>query len=110
MADGSVCQLESSWTVHSERHAGIEAELAVVGLQRTARLQGADLALWPMADERVGGALRNELADFCPCVRQGKPSSVASLDTAVEALRVAEAVIEAGRTGAVVHLNPRAGL
>jgi predicted dehydrogenase len=54
----------------------------------------------------VGGALRDQLADFCACVRRGQPSQVADLDTAVEALRVAEAVIEAGRRGGVVSLSP----
>ncbi len=110
LADGSVGQLESSWTVQSESHGGIDAELAVVGLERTARLHGADLALWPMTGGRIGGALHNELADFCACARQGYHSSVANLNTAVEALRVAEAVIEAGRTQAVVPLKPAPAL
>ena len=109
LADGSVAQLESSWTVSDHQHGehgGIDAELAVVGRECTARLLGADMALWPICEGRVGGALRDQLADFCACVRRGQPSQLADLDTAVEALRVAEAVIEAGRRGGVVSLSP----
>ncbi|MCP9774874.1 Gfo/Idh/MocA family oxidoreductase [Cyanobium sp. HWJ4-Hawea] len=108
LADGSVAQLESSWylpdpvdgttshrnTPHGNTsHGGIDAELA----------------LWPVIGGRVGGALRDQLADFCACVRNGRPSPVADLDTAVEALRIAEAVIEAGRSGGVVVLGPQGG-
>ncbi|MEB3270996.1 MAG: Gfo/Idh/MocA family oxidoreductase [Synechococcus sp.] len=113
LADGSVAQLESSLTVPDHlqgRHGGINAELAVVGSERTARIEGATLELWPLCDGRVGGALREQLADFCACVRNGQPSQVADLDTAVEALRIAEAVIEAGRKGGVVPLSPRVDL
>jgi len=110
LADGSVAQLESSWTVPDHQpmaHGGIDADLAVVGLERKAQLRGDAIALWPVCEGRVGGALRDQLADFCTCVSQHRPSQVADLTTAVEALRVAEAVIEAGRRSEVVSLGPR---
>jgi len=72
-----------------------------------AQLRGDAIALWPVCEGRVGGALRDQLADFCTCVSQHRPSQVADLTTAVEALRVAEAVIEAGRRSEVVSLGPR---
>jgi predicted dehydrogenase len=126
---GCVAQLESSWTVPSQApanvisdhwHTTIDAELAVVGTQRTARLQGLqtplqiwtdqqlqrpDVSLWPECDGRVFGALHDQLADFTGCVRRGEPSSVADLSAAVEAMRIAEAIVMAGRRGGVVELS-----
>lgn len=132
LASGCVAQLESSWTVPDQAPATvigdhwrtcIDAELAVVGTQRTARLQALqtpleiwtdqeqqrpDLALWPECDGRVFGALREQLADFTGCLWRGEPSVVADLTSAVEAMRIAEAIVEAGRTAGVVALNPPA--
>ncbi len=129
LADGCVAQLESSWTVPDQAPANvisahwqgcIDAELAVVGTRRTARLQGLqtplqvwsdhgqqrpDMTLWPESDGRVFGALRDQLADFTACLRRGEPSAVADLSGAVEALRVAEAIIEASRHGGLVQLD-----
>jgi predicted dehydrogenase len=128
LADGAVAQLESSWTVPAQAPANvltdhwqgcIDAELAVVGSERTARLQGLqtplqiwsdqgqlhpDMTLWPETNGRVFGALRDQLADFTTCLRRGEPSSVADLNDAIEAMRIAEAIITAGRLGEVVSL------
>jgi predicted dehydrogenase len=129
LANGCVAQLESSWYVpdHSpvnvmnDHWSGcIDAELAVVGTQRSARinglqsplqvwtnqqLQSPDLSLWPSIDGRVFGALREQLADFLGCVASGQSSKVADVKSAVEALRIAQAVVEACRTNTVVSLN-----
>lgn len=128
LANGCVGQLESSWTVPAQApanvlsehwHGCIDAELAVVGTTRTARLQGLqtplqiwsdaelqrpDTALWPELDGRVFGALRDQLADFTTSVSKASPSAIADLNDAVEALRIAEAIIEASRLGSVVSL------
>jgi len=130
LANGCVAQLESSWYVPDQApanilqehwHSCIDAELAVVGQHRTARLQGLqtplqlwsdqgqqrpDLALWPDCDGRVFGALHDQMTDFCACVRRGQASAVADLAAAVEALRVAEAIIEATRVGGSTRLDP----
>lgn len=129
LADGGVAQLESSWTVPAQapanvlsgqRHSCIDAELTVVGTRQTAKLRGLqsplqiwsdaalqqpDTSLWPELDGQVAGALRDELRDFTTSVRLGRPSSVADLAQAVEALRVAEAIIEAGRRGTAIPLE-----
>ena len=129
LANGAVAQLESSWTVPAQAPANvltdhwqgcIDAELAVVGSQRTARLQGLqtplqvwsdqgqqhpDLTLWPEADGRVFGALRDQLADFTTGLRRGQSSAVADLNDAVEALRISEAILAAARHGEVVSLG-----
>ena len=117
LANGCIAQLESSWYVPSQAPANvagssgascIDAELAVVGTQRSAKLrwldgplqiwggeqlQRPDSCLWPVLDGQVAGALREELADFSQVLRSGMPSAVADLDAAVEGLRIAEAII-----------------
>jgi UDP-N-acetylglucosamine 3-dehydrogenase len=131
LASGCVAQLESSWTVPAQApvnvigeqwHTSIDAELAVVGSLRTARLQGLqtplqiwsdqhlqrpDLSLWPACDGRVGGALHDQLADFVGCLQRHEPSAVANLTQAVEAMRIAEAIVAAGRGGGTVQLTPQ---
>ena len=52
------------------------------------------------------GALRDQLADFTSCLQKGKLSAVADLKDAVEALRIAEAIITAGRLWEDVPENP----
>jgi len=92
----------------------------VVGTERTAKLRGLqsplqiwsdrelqrpDTALWPELGGQVGGALREELSDFCHCIRAGRPSAIADLEQAVQTLRVAEAIIEAARQGGTLALD-----
>ena len=126
LGSGCIAQLESSWSVPDQAPATlitphwqstIDAELAVVGTSRTARLQGGlqiwtdqllehpDLSLWPQLDGQVHGALQAQLQDFLACVRTGTPSAIASLSDAVEGLRVAEAVIASARLGTRVDLS-----
>jgi predicted dehydrogenase len=131
LESGCIAQLESSWYVPDQApsnvlsddwHGCIDAELAVVGTQRSAKLQGLrtpleiwtnealqkpDLSLWPTIDGRVMGALREQMTDFLGCVTHSRQSDVADLDSAVEALRVADAIIEACNTHAPVQLSGR---
>jgi hypothetical protein len=53
----------------------------------------------------VFGALRDQLADFTTCLRRGGGLGGGRPDDAVEALRIAEAIITAGRMGEVVVLD-----
>ena len=129
LADGCVAQLESSWTVPEQApanvlsdqwHGCIDAELAVVGTERTAKLRGLqsplqiwsdqelqrpETTLWPELGGEISGALREELSDFCRCARAGQRSSIADLDQAVQTMRIAEALIESGRQGRTVDLD-----
>ena len=131
LASGCVAQLESSWTVPDQApttviadhwRTCIDAELAVVGTERTARLQALqtplqiwtdrevqrpDLTLWPESGGQVFGALADQLADFTRCLLRHEASLVADLTAAVEAMRIAEAIVAAGRHGGVVKLEPR---
>lgn len=122
LANGCVGQLESSWYVPAQApanvvnehwHSCIDAELAVVGTQRTAKLRGLDsplqiwsdqdlqhpdVSLWPELGGAVSGALRDQLLDFTTCVHSKRVSSVANLANAVESLRIAEAIMESSRS------------
>lgn len=128
LESGCVAQLESSWYVPDQAPANvlsndwngcIDAELAVVGTQRSAKLQGLhtplqiwtnealqkpDLSLWPAIDGHVMGALREQMADFLGCIAHSRESDVADLNNAVEALRVGDAIIEASNTKAPMKL------
>lgn len=129
LADGSVAMLETSWLVPSGAPANvvtdawqgtIDAALEVVGTEQTARLELLESGLsvwtqrlherpegsyWPELHGRITGALREELTDFVECVRAGRPSDVASLDDAVEGLRIADAVVASAEAGAEVALD-----
>jgi len=128
LANGCIAQLESSWYVPSLAPANvagqhgascIDAELAVVGTERSAKLrwldgplqiwgaepvQRPDTCLWPVLDGQVAGALREQLADFSRSLRGGGPSAVADLDAAVEGLRIAEAIITSAASRQPVDL------
>jgi predicted dehydrogenase len=49
--------------------------------------------------------MRQQLEDFAAAVRSGTPSRVASLEDAVEGLRIAEAILEALQSGRPVELS-----
>jgi predicted dehydrogenase len=126
--NGSLGVVESSWfvpegsplNVTTETWQGtIDAELEVVGSQRTAKLrlldaplqiwseqasQSIDVGLWPLLHGSIGGALRDELYDFVRCVREQRTSTIANLDDAVEGLRMAEAIQSAAASGSVLKL------
>jgi predicted dehydrogenase len=129
LANGQVGQLETSWFLPAQAPANvvsdhgvgsIDAELAVVGSRQSARLRWLDgplqvwgperqlcpdTSLWPQLDGRVHGALMEQLRDFAMAVRNGQPSTFASLEQAFEGLRIAEAIIEASRRGSVVRMD-----
>ena len=63
-----------------------------------------DAQLWPLHQGQVRGALERELSDFVAAARSGIPSSTACLRQAIEGLQLAEAIVEASRTGQAVSL------
>ncbi len=131
-AGGAVGLLETSWFVPAgapanvltpDWHGTIDAELEVVGRDRTARLRLLDAGLalwspeltaqpeaglWPELHGQIAGALREEVSHFLARVRDRAPSPVASVADAVVGLRVAEAIVESARTGREVVV-PTAG-
>lgn len=128
--NGCIAHLESSWYVPDNAPKNIvgdawsgciDSGLALVGTCGSARIEGLhsplriwtdedsqnpDTSLWPEVDGQVHGALREQLGDFAACIREGRPSSVASLECAVESIRIAEAIVESAQTGQPVRLGP----
>ncbi|HEU0114580.1 MAG TPA: Gfo/Idh/MocA family oxidoreductase [Thermomicrobiales bacterium] len=130
-AGGATAMLETSWFVPDGAPANVltptwrgtlDAELEVIGQRGTARIRALDsglalwqpdyaavpeTGLWPEAHGQIGGALRAEDAHFIACARSGQPSTIASAADALNGLRIAEAIVEAAKTGRPVEL-PRA--
>lgn len=130
-ASGAVGTVETSWFVPAGApanvvtptwHGTIDGELEVVGRERTGRLRMLDgglalwqsdlvaqpeAALWPETAGGVGGALREQDRHFVERVRGGSSSSVASEADALAGLRIAEAIVESGRTGREMRLDQR---
>lgn len=128
-SNGTLALAESSWFVPDgspvnvtagEWQGTIDAELEVVGSRRTAKIrlldtplqiwsqhasESIDVGLWPLLHGRIGGALRDELADFVGCVREQRTSAVANLDDAVEGLRIAEAIQSAAAVGSMIQMT-----
>jgi predicted dehydrogenase len=128
MTNGCIAQLESSWyvpklapaNVLGDRAASsIDAELAIVGSNKSAKLrwlndgleiwtshqvEQPDITLWPELHGRVGGALREQMSAFINGVLAGQAPQGSNFNDALEGLRIAEAIIEAAASGAVVNL------
>lgn len=116
-ASGAVGIVETSWFVPAGAPATvltpdwrgtIDAELEVVGTERTGRIAGLaggfaswgpdatclpDTGLWPEAAGVVGGAIREEDRHFVHRVRCGAAETVASAADALAGTRVAEAIV-----------------
>ena len=127
-SNGTLGMAESSWyipanapknVVANDWNGTIDSELEIVGTIKTARVrlldsplkvwtdqhtEALDTGLWPLLHGQIRGALQAELQDFICCVRNGQISRVASLDDAVEGLRIAEAIVTAADTGKSVQL------
>jgi predicted dehydrogenase len=127
--NGSVCALETSWLVPGQApanvltdswHGTIDAELELNGTRQSARLRLLETGLqiwtddiakhpeagmWPEVYGQVSGALREEDAHFIDRVIQKNASTVASVEDAVEGLRIAEAIIKSASTGKEVTLR-----
>jgi len=90
--DGTVAVLQSSCATDGD----LDAEIEIVGEVGTARIStGGDdpPVLWAGGDGHVKGALERQDEHFVACVREGRPSAVASFEDAVEGLRLAEAIV-----------------
>lgn len=89
----------------AERH-GIEARYRdAIDLIGDDTLDAIVLATPDELHFQIHGALREQLGDFAACIREGRPASVANLESAVESIRIAEAIVESATTGSSIHPN-----
>ncbi len=128
--DGSIATLSSAWMVPDrapenlvetlELGGTIDASIELIGEKGMAKFRLADsgpavwtdrgvqhpeLSLWPTGHDRIGGAIAAELEHFVDRARTGKESPVAPLADSVEALRIAEAVVESAKKGTAIRLR-----
>ncbi|MFF2890652.1 Gfo/Idh/MocA family protein [Paenibacillus sp. NPDC057967] len=126
---GLVASLDSSWMVPSggpqnlvetlELDGTIDAEIEVIGDKGTAKfglahpgftiwtdsgLQHPETTLWPTGPEGIGGAILMELTHFVNQIVKGQSSPVMPLSHSVHVMEIAEAIVDAARTGEVVKL------
>ncbi|MGJ0205175.1 Gfo/Idh/MocA family oxidoreductase [Leucobacter sp. gxy201] len=128
MSGGTLAMVEASWSVPSGAPANIvsdqwrgrfDASLEVVGTTGTGHVQvyesgleiwGEDAssapnsALWPEIHGAIGGALRDELANFLDRISGRSAAEIVSLPDAVHGLEILEAIVESARTGTEVRL------
>jgi predicted dehydrogenase len=126
---GAVGFVETSWFVPAGAPANvvtpnwrgtIDAEIEVIGESGTGRVRLLDApltlwsenftampetGLWPELGGAIGGALREEDAQFLDRVRHGTPEAIASVADAVAGLRVAEAIVASATREGDVRLD-----
>lgn len=127
--NGTMCTMETSWLIPDRApanvltdtwHGTIDAELEAIGTRQSARVRllestlnvwsdeitnHPEAGLWPEVYGEVAGALRAEDEHFIDCVRNGTTSPIASVEQAVEGLRIAEAIMLSAAEGREITLR-----
>lgn len=128
--NGIVASLDSSWMVPSggprnlvetlELDGTIDARIEVIGDRGTAQytlahpgftiwtdsgIQHPETTLWPTGPEGIGGAITAELDHFVRRIADNKPSPIMPLADSVHVMEIADAIVRAAESGAVVALG-----
>lgn len=119
-ANGAVAHLGTAWTLPTGTSADVNAFCQLVGtegsieidcrrsgLQITAAQQMAtpDVSHWPtLAEDRLGGALLEEVRHFASALK-GSRDFLVPTASALEAVRITDAIRNSIRTSQPVHLN-----
>jgi predicted dehydrogenase len=111
---GSLGVVETIWLLPSAAGVGLDDSFQLIGDQGVANvsLVPGGLSFWresgheipdvsydPRVRGTARGALRDELAYFCDCVRMGEPPDIITPREAQNAVRVALALIESAKAG-----------
>ena len=118
-ADGTIGIIENHWLMPDSAPAEMDIRMEVVGEAGTIHLQdpvptleswtGAALSYpasysWNELHDRYTGHLLEEMTHFYACVRANKPSTILRPHDALEAVKVAEAIVRSCETGLPVKL------
>ena len=120
--NGLVATLDSSWLVPRggpqnlvetlELDGTIDADIELIGSNGLANfkmihsglsiwtdrgIQHPELTLWPTEHDGIGGAIRAELQHFLYQLERGAESPIAPLRDSVEALKIADAIVQSAQ-------------
>lgn len=115
---GAMVCFEACWVLPKNCPTSIDDKLEIIGTKGTAYIDSCDCGVnlvseekidypdsrhWPDINDGIGGALYEELTSFINCAIDGKPP-VVSIQSAVEALEVVDAIGRSIKEGREVEL------
>ncbi|HEX3869715.1 MAG TPA: Gfo/Idh/MocA family oxidoreductase [Pirellulales bacterium] len=118
--NGAIGVVQTIWLLPSESGITLDDSLQAVGTEGVAQLQlvPGGLSFWtsrgfdlpdvgydPRVMDSARGALRDELAYFCECVRQGRAPTINTGVEAMRTMRVALALVESAKLDRDVVLS-----
>lgn len=120
LQDGSLVVLESGYVIPDGSSRSHDVHLHVVGSRGLVRLDSPshnlgfstadgddweDAFLWPSIDGNIKGALAEELSYFYSCILNNRQPKRITVYDAYHAVRVAEAIVQAGYSNQEVNLG-----
>jgi predicted dehydrogenase len=127
--NGIVASMDSAWLYPKggpqnlvetlELGGTIDADIELIGDKGTANfklahsgyslwndqgIQHPELTLWTTGHDGIGGAIMSELSHFVAQVQKGEESKVAPLLDSVEALRIADAIVQSAKESRPIQL------
>lgn len=127
--NGIVASLDSAWLYPKggpqnlvetlELDGTIDADIEVYGMKGTANFKLShsgysiwteeevlhpELTLWTTEQGKIGGAIHAELSHFIEIVRMNRHSNIAPIRDSVEALRIADAIVQSAAEKRIISL------
>ena len=117
---GAIATLETVWCMPKYTPFDIDERMSIIGTEGFVHVQDTypnfsvcakdgfrspDTTYWPVIHGTRVGALREELAYFARCIREGKKPDIITPDESMEAVRVCLAAEESANSGKVVSLD-----
>lgn len=127
--NGVVASLDSAWLYPKggpqnlvetlELDGTIDADIEICGMKGTVNyklshtgysiwtdegVMQPELTLWTTEQGEIGGAIRTELNHFIQQARNNQHSAIAPLKDSVEALKIADAIVQSASEKRIIHL------
>ncbi len=118
-ADGAIGVCENIWMLPEKTPYRIDERMEIVGTLGSMSIQensanfsvcdpdgwrAPDTTYWPLIGSHRGGALRDELAYFANCIREGRKPDVITPEEASAAVKACLAAEESAAQGRIVRL------
>jgi UDP-N-acetylglucosamine 3-dehydrogenase len=119
-ASGAIGVLEDVWCLPNKTAFQIDERMEIIGTEGSIHIHethpnfsicdadgwhSPDTTYWPLLHGQRAGALRDELAYFVGCVRDGTPPALITPRESLEAVRACLAAEQSAATGQVVTLT-----